>query len=96
MFCVILAAYTSIGHLLFGAMATTFRDLWSSLLGVTALLTGSYNFPEFQSQGQTTVASVYMFSFCVFGMGFLASYVSICSLSRFFEQNHLHKKQHIQ
>ena len=76
MFCVILAAYASMGHILFGTMVMTFRDIWSSLLGVTALLTGNYHFPEFQNEGQTIAGNLYTFTFCVFGIGLLTSYVS--------------------
>ncbi|XP_053373889.1 polycystic kidney disease 1 like 1-like isoform X2 [Mercenaria mercenaria] len=84
MFCVILAAYTSMGHILFGSMVMTFRDTWSSLLGVTALLTGNYDFPDFQSEGQTVVANVYLFTFCVFGIGLFTSYM-IAVLSHYFK-----------
>lgn len=76
MFSVILAAYTSLGHALFGSLVVTYSDLWHSLMGVTALLAGSYDVPEFQNQATSLAANVYMFTFCVFGIGFLTAYVS--------------------
>lgn len=79
MFLVILAAFSSLGHLLFVSMSTTFCDLWSSMFGVTALLSGRMFRTQGTNQGQIIATNVYMFMAMVFGYGLLTSYVSFCS-----------------
>ncbi|KAL3831269.1 hypothetical protein ACJMK2_023042, partial [Sinanodonta woodiana] len=74
MFLLLLLAYTSLGRVLFGATAFTFRDLWTSLLGMTALLIGETPFPSVPDQ-QQHFAQIFIFSFCVFVTGLLTSYM---------------------
>ncbi|KAL4222250.1 Polycystic kidney disease [Mactra antiquata] len=75
MFCVILSAYSCLGRALFGNLIATFSDFWHSIMGVTSLITGSYRIPEFQSNQSSITANVFLFTFCVFGIGFLTSYM---------------------
>ncbi|XP_052246841.1 polycystic kidney disease 1 like 1-like [Dreissena polymorpha] len=81
-FCVLLAAYSSLGHQLFGCMSLTFRDLWSSLLGVTALLSGR----KIQWQRQNGVLPVgtdmFLLMISTFGTGIMVAYM-VAVLSHF-------------
>ena len=76
LFVVTIAAFTGLGLLLFVTMVTTFRDLWSSMLGVTVMLTGKNIQWQWSNEGEMLAANIYMFMAVVFGGCFLTSYVS--------------------
>ncbi|XP_052802584.1 uncharacterized protein LOC128232845 isoform X2 [Mya arenaria] len=74
LFSILLLAFSSLGHLVFGAMTMTFRDLWTSLFGVVTLMSGRNVKWGAVNREQSTGASLFVFIVCVFGMGILLSY----------------------
>jgi len=81
MFAVTIMAFSSIAHLLFGAVTLTFRDLWVSMSEVTTLLSGRSR--SWEPQGQSGGGVLFALCVCVFGTGLMLCYVSIESVFLF-------------
>lgn len=83
LFVILLCAYTSLGRALFGATSKSFRDLWISLLTVSALLVRDGTIQAYSYPLRMYGLRTFLFTFAIFVTGFLTAYM-VAVLSRYF------------